>query len=274
MTEKNPKVKITFLGGVGEIGKNITALEYGDDIIIIDCGLSFPGEDMPGVDLVIPDVTYCGSETSPYLITSLTYNFPVDSSIVDDFNVSQSNLLVYTSDGKKYPLKGVIDSKALYGFDEDNVCLYQLDVSSYTIVSDGTVKPKSKVKIQPHSIIPCTKTSKWGVLTTSYTLSSTYNTYSEPVYIRGTSLTLNDLAYDPTKEHRLCIKNNVAEYKGTLRPHLFYGDTSIELVDSGDPWFGDPWESWGDTNNSWDMANVTKNRLCLYTGPCFDPEKL
>lgn len=222
----------------------------------------------------IPDITYCGSETSPYLITSLTYNFPVDSSIVDDFNVSQSNLLVYTSDGKKYPLKGVIDSKALYGFDEDNVCLYQLDVSSYTIGSDGTVKPKNRVKIQPHSIIPCTRTSKWGVLTSSYTLSSTYNTYSEPVYIRGTSLTLNDLAYDPTKEHRLCIKNNVAEYKGTLRPHLFYGDTSLELVDSGNPWFDDPWESWGDTNNSWDMDNVTKNRLCLYTGPCFDPDKL
>lgn len=51
-------VKVVFLGGVGEIGKNMTALEYGNDIIVIDSGLSFPGEDMPGVDLVIPDFTY------------------------------------------------------------------------------------------------------------------------------------------------------------------------------------------------------------------------
>lgn len=51
-------LNVSFLGGIGEIGKNITCLECNNDIIIVDCGLAFPSDDMPGVDLVIPDFTY------------------------------------------------------------------------------------------------------------------------------------------------------------------------------------------------------------------------
>ncbi len=52
------KLKVMFLGGVGEIGKNMTVFEYGDSIVVLDAGMSFPGTDMPGVDVVIPDFSY------------------------------------------------------------------------------------------------------------------------------------------------------------------------------------------------------------------------
>lgn len=56
--KKASPVKIAFLGGLNEVGKNITLFEYKNDIILVDCGLAFPDEDMPGIDLVIPDFSY------------------------------------------------------------------------------------------------------------------------------------------------------------------------------------------------------------------------
>ena len=59
-TKKPPKtpLKIIPLGGLGEIGKNITVYEYKDDIVIVDCGMAFPDEETPGIDIVIPDFSY------------------------------------------------------------------------------------------------------------------------------------------------------------------------------------------------------------------------
>ena len=56
--ENNSRVKIIPLGGLEQIGMNMTVIEFEESIIVVDCGLAFPGDDMLGIDLVIPDVTY------------------------------------------------------------------------------------------------------------------------------------------------------------------------------------------------------------------------
>ena len=65
-------LKVVFLGGIGEIGKNMTAFEYGDEIVVIDSGLGFPDDSMPGIDLVVQDITYLiknKDKVKAYIIT-------------------------------------------------------------------------------------------------------------------------------------------------------------------------------------------------------------
>ena len=68
-----PKLKIIPLGGLGEIGKNMTVLEYGSDMIVIDCGMGFPDEDMYGIDVVLPDISYLKNNASRILGIILTH---------------------------------------------------------------------------------------------------------------------------------------------------------------------------------------------------------
>ncbi|MBS4955857.1 ribonuclease J [Clostridium sp.] len=56
--ESKKKIKVIPLGGLGEVGKNITVIEYGEEIMVVDCGMTFPDSEMYGIDVVIPDVTY------------------------------------------------------------------------------------------------------------------------------------------------------------------------------------------------------------------------
>ncbi len=71
--QPKPKLKVIPLGGLHEIGKNITAFEYEDEIVIIDCGVAFPEDDMPGIDLVIPDFSYLVKNKDKILGVVLTH---------------------------------------------------------------------------------------------------------------------------------------------------------------------------------------------------------
>ena len=66
--QNNGKLRIIPLGGLEQIGMNITAFEYEDSIVVVDCGLAFPEDDMLGIDLVIPDVTYLKENISLLII--------------------------------------------------------------------------------------------------------------------------------------------------------------------------------------------------------------
>ena len=73
MASKKPKLKVISLGGLQEIGKNMTVLECGNEIIIVDCGVAFPQDEMLGIDLVIPDFTYLQKNKSKVKALLLTH---------------------------------------------------------------------------------------------------------------------------------------------------------------------------------------------------------
>ena len=77
--KKIEKIRIIPLGGLNEIGKNMTLVECGKDIIVVDCGMAFPDDDMPGVDYVIPDVQYLLKNKDRVAAIFLTHGHEVKS---------------------------------------------------------------------------------------------------------------------------------------------------------------------------------------------------
>lgn len=129
----NNKLKITFLGGVGEIGKNMTAFEYGNDIIVVDAGLTFPGDDMPGIDAVVPDISYLLANKDKVRAFILTHG-----------HEDHIGGLPFVLDQIKAPIYG---SRLTLALVENKMKEYPK--VQYKAIS---VKPKNVLKIGPFSI--------------------------------------------------------------------------------------------------------------------------
>ena len=91
--QNNGKLRIIPLGGLEQIGMNITAFEYEDSIVVVDCGLAFPEDDMYGVDLVIPDVTYLKDNIDKVKVLSS----PTDMRIISEHCLMCCGILMFPS---------------------------------------------------------------------------------------------------------------------------------------------------------------------------------
>ena len=128
-------VKIIPLGGLGEIGKNITAIEYYNEIIVIDCGVSFPDEEMYGVDLVIPDINYLIERKDKVKGLFLTHGHEDHIGAIP-YIIKQLNMPIYAT---KLTL-GLVESK----LKEHNI----LDICNLHPVNAGDTVKLEKLKVE------------------------------------------------------------------------------------------------------------------------------
>ena len=134
MKSEKAKIKIIPLGGLSEIGKNLTAIEFKDDIVVIDCGLRFPDEDMFGIDVVIPDVSYLIKNIEKVRGIFLTHGHD-DHIGALPYVLRQLNVPVY---GTKLTL-GIVETKL-----KEHGLLGKIDLI--------TVKPKDIIKLNTVSV--------------------------------------------------------------------------------------------------------------------------
>ena len=134
MENKN-RIRVIPLGGLGEVGKNITVIEYGEEIVVIDCGMTFPDSDMLGVDVVIPDVSYLVKNKERVKGFFVTHGHEDHIGAIP-YIIKQLNMPIY---GTKLTL-GLVESK----LKEHNI----LDISTLNPVNPGDIVQLDEIGIE------------------------------------------------------------------------------------------------------------------------------
>ncbi|ONI46146.1 ribonuclease J [Candidatus Epulonipiscioides gigas] len=177
------KLKIIPLGGLGEVGKNMTVFEYENDIIVVDCGLAFPGDEMLGIDLVIPDVTYLAKNLDKIRAFIITHG-----------HEDHIGALPYILKEVNVPIYGTKLTNALIEYKLTEHAL--MDVTTRVVIQDGeTIKFGSSFKVEfissNHSITDTVMLSIWTPVGTVVHTADFKIDYSP---IRGKVINLHRLA--------------------------------------------------------------------------------
>lgn len=133
--ESKKKIKVIPLGGLGEVGKNITVIEYGEEIIVVDCGMTFPDSEMYGIDIVIPDVSYLVKNKERIKGFFITHGHEDHIGAIP-YILKQVNAPIYAT---KLTI-GLIENK----LEEHKM----LDIVDLNVVEAGDTIPLEKVKVE------------------------------------------------------------------------------------------------------------------------------
>ena len=133
--ESKKKIKVIPLGGLGEIGKNITVIEYGDEIVVVDCGMTFPDSEMYGIDVVIPDVTYLVNNIEKVKGFFITHGHEDHIGAIP-YILKQVNVPIFATN----LTVGLIESK----LEEHKM----LDIVNLNVVKPGDIIKLDKLKVE------------------------------------------------------------------------------------------------------------------------------